>query len=63
MELTRKQFDLLEALAIAQAPLTQRDLEKATGHSLGTISRTMKELTELSFISNGSITDSGVDAL
>ena len=63
MNLTRKQFDLLEALATAQSPLTQRDLEKTTGHSLGTINRTMKELAELGFVSDGSITNSGIDAL
>ncbi len=46
MELSRKQFDVLEALAASQTPLTQRELETLTGHSLGTINRIMKELTE-----------------
>lgn len=63
MKLTRKQFDLLESMATTQVPLTQRDLEKVTGHSLGTINRTMKELTELGFLSDGSVTNSGLDAL
>lgn len=62
-ELTRKQFDVLEAFALAQAPLTQRDLEKATGHSLGTINRVVKELTGLGYIAEGRITNEGVDAL
>lgn len=63
MNLTRKQFDVLEKLALAQAPMTQRELEKETGYSLGTINRSVKELTELGFIQNGSITNNGVNAL
>ena len=42
MELTRKQFDVLETLATNLSSLTQRDLEKLTGHSLGTINRVIK---------------------
>ena len=63
MNLTRKQFDVLEKLALAQAPMTQRELEKETGYSLGTINRSVKELTELGFIQDGSITNNGVNAL
>lgn len=63
MELTRKQFDILEALAINQLPLTQRELEKATGYSLGTINRLMKELSELGFVSDGTITYAGINVL
>lgn len=63
MELTRKQFDILEALATAKGILTQRKLEEQTGHSLGTINRVMKELTELGYAENGRITNSGVNAL
>lgn len=63
MELSRKQFDVLEALATSKEVLTQRDLEKRTGHSLGTINRVMKELTEQGFASEGVITNSGINAL
>ena len=63
MNLTRKQFDVLEKLALAQTPMTQRELEKETGYSLGTINRSVKELTELGFIQDGSITNNGVNAL
>ena len=63
MDLTRKQFDVLEVLATSGAPLTQRELEKATGHSLGTVNRAVKELSELGFIENGSITNAGIHAL
>ena len=63
MELTRKQFDVLEILASAPAALTQRELEKQTGYSLGTINRVMKELAEMKLVADGVITNAGVNAL
>lgn len=63
MELNRKQFDILEALAASKEPLTQRKLEETTGYSLGTINRVVKELAEAGLISGGAITDDGIDAL
>lgn len=63
MELTRKQFDILEALATADAALPQRELGDVTGHSLGTINRTMKELAELGFVGRSGITNEGLNAL
>lgn len=63
VDLSRKQFDLLEALALAEGPLTQRDLEKATGHSLGTINRTMKQLADQGLARDGAITNAGFAAL
>ena len=63
MELTRKQFDILEAMATSNVSLTQRDLEKLTKHSLGTINRTVKELTDLDLVNNGTITNNGINAL
>ena len=63
MELTRKQFDILEVLATTKRSLTQRELEEATKHSLGTINRTVKELTELGYMADGEITNSGINAL
>jgi len=63
MSLTRKQFDALEVLATSSKALTQRKLEKATGHSLGTINRTIKELTEAGYMADGEITNNGLHAL
>lgn len=63
MELTRKQFDILEALATADAALSQRELGDVTGHSLGTINRTMKELAELGFVGKSGITNEGLNTL
>ncbi len=63
MELTRKQFDILVCFAEASEPLTQRELEKATGYSLGTINRTVKELVQAGYCEDGCITDKGFSAL
>jgi len=61
--LTRKQFDVLEALATSLAPLTQRKLESMTGHSLGTINKVMKELGDRGLVDNSRITSEGLTAL
>ena len=63
MKLTRKQFDILETYATNKESLTQRQLEEITGHSLGTVNRVLKELTELGYVEDGRITNSGVNAL
>ena len=63
MKLTRRQFDVLEKLAISGSSMTQRELEKATGYSLGSINRSIQELIEQGFISEGIITDAGLEAL
>lgn len=63
MEITRRQFDILEALATNKTALSQRDLEKVTGHSLGSINKTVKELTDLGYMEEGVITNSGINAL
>ncbi len=62
-KLARKQFDILEALAETGKPLTQRELEKETGHSLGTVNRVSKELSALNYIENSTITNAGLKAL
>lgn len=63
MELTRRQFDILQTLATVPSVTTQRDLEKVTGHSLGAINRCMKELADLGYVSKGKITNNGLYAL
>lgn len=63
MTLTRRQFDVLETLAVSRTTMAQRELEKATKHSLGTINKALKELVELGYVENGAITNAGVNAL
>lgn len=63
MSLTRKQFDILSTLATTNTELSQRALEEQTGYSLGTINKVVKELTELGFMADGTISSEGFDAL
>ena len=63
MELSRKQFDVLEKLVSVSSSLTQRQIEELTGYSLGTINRVMKELTEAGLVVNGAISQKGIEAL
>ena len=62
-ELSRKQFDILAALIDETEPLRQRQIEKKTGYSLGTINRVMKSLNEAGMIKDGLITDAGIASL
>ncbi len=62
-QLSRKQFDILTAHALSENILTQRELEKTTGYSLGTVNKVVKELNESGFIKDGLITDEGLNAL
>lgn len=63
MDINRKQFDILRVLATKDGIQSQRDLEKLTGYSLGTVNRTIKELSEAGFVVNGRITSKGIDEL
>ena len=63
MNLNRKQFDILETLAVSEAALSQRKLEEITGYSLGTINRIVKELTGNGLVKDSMITSRGLDAL
>ena len=63
MSLSRKQFEILEALVTARSPMTQRELAEAASCSLGTANKVMKELTEAGFIESGSVTPAGQAAL
>lgn len=63
MQLTKKQFDILETLAEKKEKLSQRQIEELTGHSLGTVNKVSKELSDAGYIQNGIITDRGLDAL
>lgn len=63
MKLTHKEFDVLTALAVTGKALTQRKLEETTRHSLSTINRVCKTLSENKLIKDGKITDEGLAAL
>ena len=61
--LTRKQFDLLTILEEADKKLSQRELSEVSGYGLGTINKTVSELTEIGAIRDGSITKKGLELL
>jgi len=63
MKLTRKQFDILSALATSKEKLSQRQLGEECVYSLGTVNKVTKELTEAGYLENGDITPNGIDAL
>lgn len=63
MELTRKQFDILVLLATEKEKISQRGIEEKTGISLGSINKTLRELTDAGYIRDGMITPEGIDAL
>jgi len=61
MALSRRQFDILELLM--EKVLSQRQIREETGMPLGTINRTMREMTVAGYVSDGMITDVGRDAM
>lgn len=62
-KLTEKQFEILKIFAESQEKTTQREIGIITGYSLGTVNKTLKELTDLNLIQNGEITKAGQNAL
>jgi len=63
MELTKTQFDVLSTLAVTKEKLSQRQIQEASGHSLGTVNKILREFTDCGFIADGNITPTGLDAL
>ena len=64
--LTHKQFDVLEQIATAaekSQKLSQRAIAAALDISIGTVNRTVTELTEDGLLSDGTITPAGLAAL
>ena len=63
MELSKKSFDVLVAVAEGKAPLSQRKLAAAAGCSLGTVNQLLRRLTEDGLIRDGKITEKGLTEL
>ncbi len=63
MDLSRKQFDILAALAETDGRMNQRSLAEKSGYSLGAINKIMKELKDAGYVSGAAITPSGLEAL
>lgn len=62
MELSRKQFDILETL-VEHPGISQRELASITGYSLGLINNTLKELNDNDLVLDNHVSDKGKDAL
>lgn len=58
--LTRKQFDVLDALIDSDRKIPQRELSEKTGISLGGVNNALKELDEKGFTEDNRITAKGV---
>ena len=63
MSLTKTQFDILAYLERNTESVTQRQLANATGRSLGTINKTVLNLSQLGYLQDGTITPKGLEAL
>ena len=63
MEISRKQFDVLEILASSEGPLSQREIKDKCVHSLGTVNKIVKELNELGLMQDGKITKEGLASI
>lgn len=63
LELTRKQFDILAIMEDEKRKMSQRELSERTTYSLGTTNKILKELSELEYIEDGFITETGLLAL
>lgn len=63
MDLSRKQFDILEILASSNVALSQRELKDKSVHSLGTVNKVVRELTEAKLMEDGEITKAGLLSL
>ncbi len=63
MSLTRKQFEILEAMVTAAETMTQRSLANAVSCSVGTVNKVLKELTDAGLIASGRVTGAGREAL
>lgn len=61
--LNKKQFDILTLIERTKGTLTQRSIAKSVGISLGMVNKSIAELTESGFLSDGQVTDKGLSAL
>lgn len=61
--ITKKQFSVLETLAVTNEKMSQRTIASSLSISIGNANHIISELTELGYMKDGSITDSGLEAL
>jgi len=62
-KLTKREFDILAEMAQSNEELSQRDLARILDVSLGTVNKTVADLSDQGLISGKTITAEGIDAL
>lgn len=63
MGLTRRQFDVMEVLATDSEPCSFCQLGDIHGYSLGNVNHVMRELVDLGYVENSTITNAGLIVL
>ena len=63
MTLSRLQFDCLVTLQEAHGPVTQRELARICGWSLGSVNRVMGDFARRGWLEEGRISPLGLEAL
>ena len=61
--MTFKEFEVLQKLASAEKKLSQRELAREIGFSVGTVNTTVAHLSQQGLLQDGCITAAGIDAL
>ena len=61
--LSKKEFDVLSILEAEKTNLSQRELSKRTGYSVGTVNSIMADLSENDYVHDKMITLKGIEAL
>ena len=61
--LSKKEFDVLSILEAEKTNLSQRELSKRTGYSVGTVNSIMADLSENGYVHDKMITLKGIEAL
>ena len=61
--LTKNQFDVLDCIINSEKKISQRNIAKEIGLSVGTVNKILVELANLELIKDNQITEKGVEAL
>ena len=61
--LSKNQFDVLECIISSDQKLSQRNIAKTTGMSVGTVNKIILNLTDEGYLSNNEITEKGIEAM
>ena len=62
-ELTKSQFLILETILSSEKALSQRQISERSSLSLGTVNRTLKQLSDSGYTEKCSITNAGINAM